>query len=789
MRSVVKGIYIVLLSIASIAIQAKSFVPPGFEDLLEPQTTEVDVYYGGVYVAATLATFTPGEITFLDPESLVARIPDLIDPELVVSKLSGDLSTNAGLVCLSQNQQNCGRIVAEDVEVIFDEGRFRVDLFISPALLSVRDARISKFLPPSDSGLSLLNVVSASVNGREGEQENYNVSNSTTLAYKESRLLAISNFTKDDHLTFDTLALQRELNGQQVQAGIFRSSPAGLVFVREADFLGVSLASSLDTRTDLDQSSGNELQVFLESRSRVDILKDGRLISTATYETGNQILDTSQLPGGAYDIVLRIRDNFGITTEETRFYVKSNRLPPKDQSLYFFDIGEQVSKQTDRSLPKSTGKKFLRAGLSKRLTEEFGGEIGLVYNDDDTLAEAGFFKLGRRYDVRLNLAAGSSNSRGISMTSNLHFARFSIASNIRKTWSDKNDGAVGVPLTQASVNLSAPLGTGALNLTARYNKRDSGVDKNYSIRYDIPTFSFYNQLLTSNFQLTRNNDDYLVLLSARLSVKKGRWQTDFNTRGYYDNSELMPTDSGLISTLSSTWRDGDRYLSDVSVAFRAVDEQADKSLESELNIASRYGRANLEAIYSTDTDKLNYGANFYTSVIANTNSFSIGGKSQARSALVLDIEGDTEDAFFDVEVNRLVRDKAVIGRKTILPLAPFETYEVALKPKGASLLDFSNQTKTTTLYPGNVVTLKWTASRILVAFGQITDTNGEPIANALIQGVVGLATTDEFGLFQAEMSSDTRTFNVKTRAQSCQVELPDYDSSQMIATLGQLVCR
>lgn len=56
----------------------RAFVPPGFENLLAPQTTQVDVYYGGAYLLATLATFTPNDITFLDPAAVAGKIPDLL---------------------------------------------------------------------------------------------------------------------------------------------------------------------------------------------------------------------------------------------------------------------------------------------------------------------------------------------------------------------------------------------------------------------------------------------------------------------------------------------------------------------------------------------------------------------------------------------------------------------------------------------------------------------------------------------------------------------------------------
>lgn len=770
--------------------QKPAFVPPGFEELLEPQTTLVDVYYGGEFLVATTATFTPTYITFLTPQEITERIPDILSPETVGQELSGELPTHTEFACLKSNQTNCGDLDTDSVDVIFDDGRFRADLFIAPELLSVRPAVASKFLPPSSAGFSVLDVAAATFTGEnKGGSRNFNIGNSTTLAYKEGRLIMVSNYTRSDKFTVDTLALQREFNGRQWQAGLFRSTPGNMVFIREADFAGISIASSLDTRKDLDQSSGNDLQVFLDTRSRVDIIKDGRLISTAVYETGNQILDTSQLPGGAYEITLRIRDNFGNVSEETRFYVKTNRLPPKDQMLYFFDVGERTSRPASATLPETIGVRIARAGISKRLTSDFGGDLGILSSNGDMLYEAGLFKLGRFYDLRLSYAASNDHAQGINVNARTRLGPLALNINARKVETDEPTSILGTELTQSSVNLTVPIGRASLNFTSRYNKRPDNVEENYGFRLDFPTYTFGNNVFDASFQVTENNDDLLFLLGARLSLKSGRWQNRISSRYYSDRPNDMPTENGAITNLAANWQDGDRFLSDVSWTMRANDEQQDRTLESELDIASRLGRANLEAVYSTESKRLNYGANLFTSFIANGDSFSVGGKRQARSAVIVDIDGDVEDAFFDVQVDGTSRANAEIGRKTIVALAPYETYEVGLNPRGDAIVDFNNRRHTVTLYPGNVVTLKWEATRVLVAFGQIVDADGNPIANALIEGVVGLATTDEFGLFQAEIESSTRTLNVRTRTRECTVELPEYDTSQMIAMLNELVCR
>ncbi len=783
----------------------KPFVPPGFEDLLEPQTTQVDVHYGGLFITSTLATFTPTDIEFLQPAEIVDRIPDILAPSQVLSILKQSMPTNTAFLCLKANQTGCGKIDTSSVDVIFDESNFRVDLFLAPDLLTVRPAVSSKFLPPSSAGLSVLNQIGITTNGTEGETNNYNIANSTTISFKETRLVGISNITRSEDFTFDTLALEREFSGQQYQAGYFRSSPANLLFVNQSDFLGFTLGSSLDTRKDLDQSSGNDLQVFLDSRSRVDILKDGRLISTAIYETGNQILDTSALPGGAYDIVLRIRDNFGGDREETRFYVKTNRLPPIDQTVYFINIGERTTREDGNSLPTGMGTTLIRAGLSKRFSSSFGGDFGFLLEENKALVEAGLFKLGRIYDWRLNTAFAESDFAA-NLNTRLRLGKLTFGANLRKTWIKEDQTStsiqpgslLGNAVTQGSLNLSFPLRAGSFSLTSRYNKRSGSTDKNLGVRYDFKSTRFGNRVLDTNIQFTEDNGDQLFLISLRLRFAKGRWQTNWGSELYADTTtlttnnpfaEVTQRDNGFNTNIQTNWQDGEKYLSDIRYSMRASHERSEQSLESELDIASEFGRSSLDVAWSDTREQLSYGASFYSNLIMSPGNFSFGGKRFARSAIVMDIEGAVDDAFFDIAVNGSPGGNARIGTKTILPLRPYETYEITLQPRGETLLQFNNQVQQATLYPGNVVTMHWKAAKILCAFGQIVDPAGAPIKNALIEGVVGLATTDEFGFFQAEIDTGATQLVVKTRTSSCTASLNPADETEVVVLLGEISCK
>jgi hypothetical protein len=73
-------------------------------------------------------------------------------------------------------------------------------------------------------------------------------------------------------------------------------------------------------------------------------------------------------------------------------------------------------------------------------------------------------------------------------------------------------------------------------------------------------------------------------------------------------------------------------------------------------------------------------------------------------------------------------------------------------------------------------------------FGDISDEHGEPLGNALIHGVSGLATTDELGQFQAEISPNTETIRFETIDQECTVTLGEFEVEDGIAFLPPLSC-
>ena len=67
--------------IDSVEVEKKAqWVPPGFESLNEPQVTEIDLYYGGEYLASVFARFNQQELSFLDADSITLLLNNIRDP-------------------------------------------------------------------------------------------------------------------------------------------------------------------------------------------------------------------------------------------------------------------------------------------------------------------------------------------------------------------------------------------------------------------------------------------------------------------------------------------------------------------------------------------------------------------------------------------------------------------------------------------------------------------------------------------------------------------------------------
>jgi len=794
---------------------ADSWVPPGFESLLEKKTTLLDVYFGDEFMLSTLAEFNTDEVEFADPGAVVERIPRLTDKDQVLTALSGPLAANAGLRCYTRGQLNCGELSPGIAGIIFDEDRFRVDIFVNSQYLALQTIPSQAFLPASDAGWSFLQNFASAFAGNEGDAFDTAAFNAASmLAHGETRFLITTSYSNISDWTADDILVRRDFRGRENQLGYFRTvNDASLRFIPEASLRGIRTASTLDTRTDLNTSTGRELTIFLVNRSRVLLFKDGRLISSQNYDAGNQVIDTTRLPNGAYPITIRIEDASGRTRDEQRFYVKSGRFPPPDQTLWSLELGEQVLRNSEDFIPESEGVFFGRFSFSKRITDDMAFNAGVAARDRDGILELGFDRLDPWYDLQLNAAVSSGSDYGLSADARTRWGDITLSGNYRETWSDgdiqdRTDGGdlsqdeaselqtelnwFGADSRQWSTTLSWYVGGGTLNANAR-KTRVTGQPANdeYSLSYFYPIYLPDQLRLDLNMEASKFNDLKQVLVSLRFRWERDKFTHTAASQYQYRDAGDLGNDSDLELEAGTRWHDAEHALGDLTAVARASHRADFDDATAGLRWRGRYGELDGEIRHERQDDfnRTSYTGGYYSSFAWTEAGPALGGDEQSRSAVMIDLVGkDPGNVYFDVLINGSVRGRARVGSRSLITLPPFETYEVEILPRGEGFVTFEQRREEVTLYPGNVAALSWDVSPVNILFGRLLDQAGEPVGNAVLRGAAGWAMTDEYGYFQAELQASVRELMAETREGTCHFALPEYEANNGIALLGTLRC-
>lgn len=770
---------------ASAAYADKQQVPAGFEFLSQPQMTEVDVYYGGYLLASTMAEFDYETLTFKATSSISNRIPDLLDPEQVDRLLSNPLPLNSDKLCQSRYATDCGVLKPDSLGIIFDRNTLQASLFIAPQMLAVNSEHSDIFLPESSSGLSFLSDNSVHFSGFGEEQLNYNLLNASQLALGESRLTLRTNVNDFAGLNLDTAAWQRDFRGKSYQFGMFQANADRFIFMDTEQLVGLSIESSFTTRTDLEQGLGTEIAVFLGSRSRVEVYREGRLLSADYYDVGNQIIDTSILPPGSYEVELRIVDAFGNQRSETRFYSKSSRLPPANQDAYFVQLG-QVRERTGEGILGTRGENIFRAGYSKRLTDTTGLDFGVATTADTRTAHTGLFKLGNQYELKTGLSWESDGGLGAEVDYRLRYDRISVIINARKTWQDEARSQLWQNALQMNTSINWQSSLGFLSVFARTAERSEFKRDNYGMRWRSKNMKVGQGAAMADLEISRNGNDWLAMFTV--SYRFGNAGRSFiaNSRLVHESFDSGARRSDILGSAQSRWTVGQQEQH--RLTFRA-DRDLQKSIEGRAETIGRYGSAELGLRQNFSADTLEFSGMLASSFASSSRRTALGNGRPAQSAFLARVEGASDADEFEVLVDGSPRARIRGGQSQLVPVAPYSTYDVELRAIGSSLINIERVKHSKTVYPGNVIDLDWNAKRVYIAIGKLLDASGEPIANALLKNVEGLALTDAAGYFQAEIDIAVETLTVQRQGQTCSLPISMTPQENIsVVNLGELSC-
>lgn len=792
--------------------------PDGFESLLQPQLAVADIYFGGRAVGQARVRYLSGRLTFLDADAVVALMPDLIDRVAVRAALAApDLDSHAGLVCGADrdgqdDHRTCGALQPGVAGIIFDEARFRIDLFVNPRLMVVHPAATREYLPAPDSGVSLVDQFGGTIAGAGGDAD-YGFLNRAILGLGAGRIRNDISYSSAYGVSVDSLVAELDRPGLRYSAGSMWVP--GIDLIGRRRMVGAGVQSQVDTRLDRTLMAGTPLVVSLAIPARVDILRDGRLLTSRNYVAGNQTLDTSGLPDGAYEVVLRIQESGGGQRDERRFFTKNAAVAGIGEPIFFAYGG--VLGEDRRGTPIAvTRTPFYQAGLATRFTPHLAMDATLVGTDKTAIVEIGGYWLTAAAQLRL---AGLGSVRGdtglLLQASSSGATRFNYSIDARRVWShgDKPLLPVGYDSPMSAIqpiDRAAQLGTGSfaqvngtisfdlkpgqVGLTGSY-RRDRRTGRSYAIGPSV----FWPLIARGDIQMSLRGDMTLSnqgkAASIGLSFQRLRAHTSLSaTAGTRSISGTGNTGgTAFVGGVAASWQH-DHVLGGDAALAGSVEHDVGGTLvrgRADLSTAHAAVSADVAQPIAGDNGETQYSVNFQTTAAVMRGHFALQGRDQNDSIIVVSVDGAAKGTPFEVLVDNAPRGIVHSGAQLSIAMPAYRRYAVRLRPAGSDIIRVDGGTRQVSLYPGNVTQLTWTAQRVVAMFGRLLWSDGTAVANAAVYVTGAIGNTDANGYFQIEAGTNAVAKVQAADGRTCRLPLAPTTASadtKGYTALGTLVC-
>lgn len=784
--------------------------PEGFSNLTSEQTLVVDLYFGGIRRGEATIVAAPGTVRLVDVDAAIRLLPPLSERASVAAALSASLSANAQFACVqTSDPQRCGRLSPEVAGVIFDRDRFRLDIFVNPRFLTVADVFADDYLPEPEQGIAVINSLGAVISGGLGGGSDFiNFQDQLVVGSGARRLRAEISYASELGLGADRIAAEWDQPGLRYSVGALWAPGSEIAGQRK--LIGAGLSTQIDTRLDRDELLGSPIVVYLERRARVDIMRDGRVLTSAIYEAGNQQIDTSNLPDGSYGIELRIEEPGRPARVERRFYTKSRRIPSLGRTDFFAFGGLLIDEMRRGSLDPSD-QPYFQGGVVRRIDENWALGGAAEATDVGAAGELTATWLTPFSQVRVSAVADTEGTYGgIVQLASSGSSQLSYTFDLRRIEAGEAGAGFGVsrrsfaaaPRTfdpaaadsgysQASGIVSYSLAN--LRFLGTFFYRDGGgasaarYSIGPSIEWDFLRAGPFTFTLRSDITATERGSAGFAGVSLRLLGGRSAFTALAGAR--FTGIDDDPLGDGPVAVVSGAWSPtlagGDLAL---GAGYDRRPGQDDLVLSSDFRHPLGSLSGDLVRTDGPGESATQYSLGLQTTLIAGAGALQFAGRTTTESMVVARVRGARKADTFEVLVNEQLAGTIAGEAPLQLALPSYRAYTLRIRPTAEALLAYDSAPRTVTLYPGTVASLDWRVEPISIKFGRLLTPDGRPVSGAVITGKDVWSETDDAGNFQIE-AADGIELTVRTRdGHSFVTTLPPGVSLGGIARVGAIVC-
>lgn len=785
--------------------------PEGFEELQNDRRAVVDVYFGGAKVGETLATIKPGFLILEAPAAVVDFVESAVPAPELLRSLQEPLKVNADLVCNGMHSTNCGSISPDVAAIIYDEQHFRVDLFINPRFLKTKSSAPQGYLPIPSGPASVTSVVSVAAAGDFGRRGGYNFQNRTIAGFRNGRIRTSNSIANGTGWVVDDLVAEVDRRSMRYAAGLLWAP--GDEFTGQRRILGGGFGTQFDTSSDRELMDGTPLVLFVSRPAQVELLVDGRLAGSRSYPAGNNEIDTSSLSDGSYLVTLRIHEDGAPEREERRFFVKNAQVAPLGRPVVFGYAGFLAN--TARRRPVTVGSTlYYHAGVALRVRREMAIDVGAVGTRRKTIGEAGAWLLTRVATMRIaGLVSTKGDLGALVRVAARNAGPVNLNLDVRRVWSADSqpliplsnyiqgfDSELPAPtqlatgsFTQVTGSAGLRIGSGSLSLIGTYRK-DRASKPDYSVGSSVTWPLATRRGLQVIFQASasRSRTTTAGFATLRVLAASGHLAVASSIgQGFETHSNGPGADaSRLIGSVDAQYDFAGKGLGGLVGQVGADRDLRSANVRGGASYSGALGNGRVEIRHQLEgPSRTHYDVSLQSGLAFSRNGALFGAQQTSESAVIVSLEGDDSRNDFRVLVDDIERGHLRSGDRLSLFLPAYRTYRVRLLPMQSAPVELDTQARAVTLYPGNVVSMGWTAERYATLFAQAISQEGRPVAGAFVQTQRSVAQTDDQGYFQINVRPGDILKLSRSGSIICSVVAPSTSGSTDLISAGKVACK
>ncbi len=783
--------------------------PVGFADTQSGMN--VTIYFQGVpighaYVITKNGNMTLSQLTPLDLKKY-GLIPKYI-AQVINSLSTPDTPANEHVLCKNPKSLTltykdiCQPIATKTIFLVLNPNNEHLYIIVNPHWIDTRLSNSRQVLPDSTSGFSyymgnhldysIFKSNKSDVNKVLNLNQNYGISVGNTSFHgsiyanwqnKYSSQWGLNQFYGVTHQ-----------QGRYYQGGMINFPPVSNII--QQNMLGFLVGSDRQT-VNIDASQGTPVILSISSPSKVIIRnkKTTQILYVATLFPGIQQINTSRFIPGIYPISISVTDTSGKTTKTNRLYIKNTAIPLLGHPTYDIGIGYPLSQKAEKlGFFNVSGYDFSHLSLfaSTNIATGYRGAItlGAFTLKKSAVASVMETLYGRHYLITASTAVSSKRSFGIGGTLTVPMnENASFYTQLFKTW-EGNDHYFS---NQYQLNSSAQfswewksilLSSSAGIVLTQENKPlpaySVNISRNWSYQIDSQSYA------TLHLSVGKNSEQgTFAMLTFSINYLNGLNQLQLQIATSTDN--LTTGHSGFTLTPLVFGKTG--YTNADKQLLLSSNLAADHGLQT--NTSLNYNSNAFSSVNSVSTTPASKSmtSSFDVGVAGNSHMISMASFNQHNdfSGVVIRVNASTT-VNYHIMINGVDYGEGVTNHNNFITLPAFQTYTISVVPMSVSYT-LPEKNYTTTLYPGNIDSIKINLTRKVIVVTDLLDTKRNPVKGATFINRLGeFASTDDQGYIQFSALSDQKsvTFNLKEN-RKCKVTLPDF-GTQVFYYSKQMIC-